>query len=126
MTTITRLILAAVLAYGSGCARPDWIEQTLVTVDVTGRWQGSTGTGWFQLDLEQQGSRVKGSVLGTGVKMVAGSRISGPIDGAVAGDVFTFRQTNGNMTGETTVSGDEMSGQLRVFGPEQILLRRIK
>ena len=44
MNTIARMILVAVLAFGSGCAKPDWIEQTLVTVDVTGRWQGSTGT----------------------------------------------------------------------------------
>jgi hypothetical protein len=40
MNTITRVILMAILAFGSGCAKPDWIEQTLVTVDVTGRWTG--------------------------------------------------------------------------------------
>jgi hypothetical protein len=30
------LALLATLALGSGCAKPDWIQQTLVTVDVTG------------------------------------------------------------------------------------------
>ena len=30
----------------------------------------------------------------------------------MAGDVFTFRQTNGPVSGETKVSGDEMSGTL--------------
>ena len=36
-------LVAAMLA--SGCAKPDWIEQTLVTVDVTGTWVGSMGKG---------------------------------------------------------------------------------
>ena len=40
MRTIAWAILVAALAGGSGCARPDWIEQTLVTVDVTGTWRG--------------------------------------------------------------------------------------
>jgi hypothetical protein len=33
MKTIAWGMLVAALACGSGCARPDWIEQTLVTVD---------------------------------------------------------------------------------------------
>jgi hypothetical protein len=41
MKTIARLILMAVLACGSGCAKSDWIQQTLVTVDVTGTWQST-------------------------------------------------------------------------------------
>jgi len=44
MNTICRLILVAVLALGSGCAKPDWIDQTLMTVDVTGTWRDSGGT----------------------------------------------------------------------------------
>ncbi len=44
MNTITRLIFVAVLAFGSGCAKPDWIQQTLVTVDVTGVWSGELRT----------------------------------------------------------------------------------
>ena len=121
-----QLLIAATLLFATGCAKPDWIAQTLVTVDVTGTWRGSTGNGWFQLELEQQGPKVKGSVLGTGVRVVAGNRISGPIYGTVAGDVFTFRQTDGTLTGEMTVNGDEMSGQLRVTSPENILLQRVK
>ncbi len=40
MNTIGRVILVAMLAFGFGCARPDWIQDTLVTVDVTGVWSG--------------------------------------------------------------------------------------
>jgi len=32
------LVLMVTFAMGSGCAKPDWIQQTLVTVDVTGTW----------------------------------------------------------------------------------------
>ena len=35
------LILMVSLVVSVGCAKPDWIEQTLVTVDVTGTWRKS-------------------------------------------------------------------------------------
>ena len=41
MNNIVWILIAATLAIGSGCARPDWIESTLVTVDLTGVWQGT-------------------------------------------------------------------------------------
>src|SRR6266446_4611042 len=40
MKTIARMLLAISLALGAGCARGDWIDRTLVTVDVTGVWVG--------------------------------------------------------------------------------------
>ena len=49
------LIIVAALAFGSGCARTDWIERTLVTVDVTGTWYGSVG------GAEDLGASVSGS-----------------------------------------------------------------
>jgi hypothetical protein len=36
MKTIVGMLIGATLAVGSGCARSDWIDRTLVTVDVTG------------------------------------------------------------------------------------------
>jgi hypothetical protein len=69
MKTIAWVILVAA-AYGSGCARPDWIERTLVTEDVTGLWYGrylpsapfaaSAGGSEVWLDLRQEGSKVRG------------------------------------------------------------------
>jgi hypothetical protein len=38
------------------------IEETLVTVDVTGTWQSTDGPVWV-IRLEQQGPKVTGSVL---------------------------------------------------------------
>jgi hypothetical protein len=110
MNTIARVMLVAVLALGSGCTKPDWIQQTLVTVDVTGTWQSSEGS-LFVLKLDQQGSRVTGSLLMQGIASAAS--VSGAIEGSVAGDVFRFKQTSGNWAmfeGQMNVSGDEMSG----------------
>ena len=138
MKIVPRLLVAAVLTL-SGCARPDWIEQTLVTVDVTGVWSGelrsrSTSGGTYQsstvsLKLEQHGPKVTGSFVvsasgATIFQYLAQSR-SGPIEGTVAGDVFRFRQTNGPLTGELTVSGDEMAGQGMAIQALSIYLHRV-
>jgi hypothetical protein len=34
------LLIAATLVFGSGCAKTDWIDRTLVTVDIAGSWFG--------------------------------------------------------------------------------------
>jgi hypothetical protein len=125
--TIARVLLAAVLASGSGCTRSDWIERTLVTVDVTGTWEGSAptalGQSWLRLILEQQGARVTGSV------QARGAPGRGNINGTVTGDVFTFRHTEEpRFTGEMTVSGDEMTGQASIpysYNQARLTLRRV-
>jgi hypothetical protein len=107
------LPLIALLIVVSGCARPDWIQRTLVTVDVTGTWEGSSdNTGAFLLGLEQQGAQVKGSMRIVGGSKCWGVSIVGPIEGTVAGDVLelTFKQTDAAFSSHMTVSGDEMSG----------------
>ena len=120
MKTVAGVLIVAALAFGSGCARSDWIERTLVTLDVTGTWSGRVGGGggaisgpsgtlWFE--LEQQGSTVKGGIQYVGAAGPGLPSALGPIDGTVAGDVFRFKQQSGNMEGELTVSGDEMTGQ---------------
>ena len=127
------LIAAAALAFSSGCASSDWIDRTLVTVDVTGTWYGniaggvgSGGPSAIQLDLEQQGSTVKGFLrFPGGSGQPAGRYAAGPIDGTVAGDVFRFREPRGNVEGELTVSEDEMNGRATIFaGSLPLSLRR--
>jgi hypothetical protein len=120
------MILVAALVCGSGCARSDWIDRTLVTVDVTGTWEGSgshaQGTAWFEFNLRQQGSQVKGTVKGWGVNR------AGQVNGTVAGDVFTFRLTDGPFAGEMKVSGDEMTGQAAIpymYARGTLVLRRV-
>jgi hypothetical protein len=126
MNTIAWVVLVALLAFGSGCAKPDWIQQTLVTVDVTGTWR-STGGHFFELALEQQGPHVKGSFKTTGYNQPGNWR---PLDGKVAGDVFSFQLTDGQWTGELTVTADEMSGEMRgtipgAFARRQTTLQRV-
>jgi hypothetical protein len=128
MKTIAGVLIAAALAFGSGCARSDWIERTLVTVDVTGTWYGNVGGSGLSVrgvvfELEQQGSTVKGFVRFTGA---GGPHVtSGPIDGTVAGDVFRFKDQRGGFEGEVTVSGDEMNGRASITGGREISLRRV-
>jgi hypothetical protein len=107
MKATVGVLMAATLLLGSGCAKSDWIDRTLVTVDVTGTWVGVEGVSTdTSFDLEQQGSTVKGVIRTTGTTQMTSA---GPISGTVAGDVFRFRDTRGNVVGELTVSGDEMS-----------------
>jgi hypothetical protein len=117
----------------TGCAKTDWIDRTLVTVDVTGTWYGGMeGTGWGTLDgmffeLKQEGSRVTGSIRFPGGATVGqGGTSQGPIEGAVTGDMFRFRQVRGNLEGELTVSGDEMNGRVSMLGTRPFSLRRVE
>jgi len=118
------LVLTVTFAMGSGCAKPDWIQQTLVTVDVTGVWVGSLDFGRLggglistnqevSLNLEQEGPKVTGVLRSIGhsrVQDFTGVDVSGPIEGAVAGDVLTFQHRDGAWAGEATVSDDELKG----------------
>src|SRR3989442_7500459 len=127
MRTLAGLLLATLLTVSAGCAQPDWIDRTLVTVDVTGTWEGSAaGKGLsLRLELEQEGLTVKGFVRYRGVNPLPGGRTGGPIDGTVAGDVFRFRDSRGSVEGELTVSGDEMTGLVSYSGQRLLSLRRV-
>jgi hypothetical protein len=127
MKRLMGLLIATTLALGSGCAKQDWIDRTLVTVDVTGTWSG-TGPGGsrvYVFEFEQQGSTVKGYMQVSG----AGTQVGvtpGPIAGSVAGDVLHFTDSRGILDGTLTVSGDEMEGQASVYGGSfPISLRRV-
>jgi hypothetical protein len=127
MKTIVAVLIVAALTFVSGCVKTDWIDRTLVTVDVTGTWYGRSAGGAmvareFFLELKQEGSRVTGTMRTSPVGVVT----RGPIDGTVAGDVFSFRRQDGKVEGELTVSGDEMNG--RVSSDQQtrsLSLRRV-
>jgi hypothetical protein len=100
-----------VLLIATGCARSDWVENTLVTVDVTGEWTGAWSGGegdqHFALTLRQTGPKATGNVslLGWGAH-----NWNGPVVGTITGDVFSFSRDDGRIRGEVLVAGDEMSG----------------
>ena len=75
----------------SGCARSDWIQSTLVTVDVTGIWRGTFartgGGGDVELTLQQRGPKVTGQL-----KLGAGSQGEMSIEGTVTGDISLPRR----------------------------------
>jgi len=110
MTRMARVLLGILVVLLMGCAQKDWIDRTLVTENVTGSWTGSLGVGGcyrdVRLDLQQDGTKV------TGVATISLSGAPFPIQGGMAGDVFTFKNLRGSSNGELTVSGDDMSGQI--------------
>jgi len=108
----TPLMLVVALAISS-CAKSDWIEQTLVTVDVTGTWVGRGGT--LTLKLDQQAAKVTGFMRWAGSP--CSGTVPGAVEGTVTGDMFRFKQTSGRIclqASEMTVNGDEMTGHLGV------------
>src|SRR5262245_8966089 len=104
-----------VLLIASGCARSDWIESTLVTADVTGRWtgtwSGSGSGGDLEMTLRQTGPKATGDF-----SLAGGSAydLSGPLWGVINGDVLSFTVNNGRIRGELTVALDEMSGPVTI------------
>ena len=61
------LLGVVTLLFGSGCTKTDWIDRTLVTVDVTGVWRGTltmSGVNTFNVEmtLEQRGAKVTGQL----------------------------------------------------------------
>jgi hypothetical protein len=96
----------------AGCAqKTDWVEGTLVTVDVTGVWKGRVVplpngiAGEFEMTLTQRGARV------TGEGRIRTQKIG--IEGTVRGDVFTFNEPGGRLRAEARVNGDDLSGEGR-------------
>ena len=128
MRAVTRVFIAAALVFGSGCAQKDWIDRTLVTVDVTGTWYGRSqggigGERELFLEQKQQGSRVTGFLR---ILPSAQADRTGPIEGTVSGDMFRFRKTRGGLEGELTVSEDEMNGRASLeAGSRPLSLRRV-
>ena len=109
-----RLAVGLFLFIVSGCAqRTDWVEGTLVTVDVTGVWKGRVTpsvaigglSGEFEMTLAQRGPKV------TGDGRIRAQKLS--IEGTVRGDVFSFSDLEGRLRGQATVIGDQMSGEAR-------------
>ena len=127
--------LLIVLALTSlGCARGDWISETMTLVDVTGTWEGSVrylgpSGGSLELQtrwvLQQKGGKVTGDVQESGA--------AGFIEGLVNGEVFRFKlNRKGRFTsslsynGEGTVALDEMNGRADGPGcPCTLRLRRV-
>ena len=128
MKILARLFLATLLAVTTGCAQKDWIDRTLVTVDVTGTWAGtmmaagSGGAGGARdvvLELEQRGSTVKGTM-----RVTPRGAAPDTLQGTVAGDVFRFKDPRAVWEGELTVSGEEMAGPVRTGGISGLITLR--
>ena len=105
-------VIAMTFVFSSGCAQQDWIDRTLVTVDVTGVWEGrqdfgTSGSRDIVLVLQQQGPKVTGEIRGFSSAGV-GSAGSTPLQGTMNGDTLSLRSRW--MSVVLQVNGDEMTG----------------
>jgi hypothetical protein len=122
------IVIAVAVVLVSGCAQTDWIDRTLVTVDVTGVWEGTqTGTGFvnsIELVLKQEGAKVTGEMKGP--RSTGGTAESPiPIVGTVSGDTFSFHEVSGvPLRVQVQVNGDEMTGSGSRLASWRIALRR--
>ena len=131
--------IVVALVFASGCVKQqDWIDRTLVTVDVTGVWEGTftgtNGSGGVRFVLQQQGAKVKGEMriyrlpVGPPERAIAEGAIR--IEGTVSGDAFTFQMVDTQIVkgpqgyGEFQVNGDEMIGSFSRFYNQTATLRR--
>src|SRR5262247_576917 len=92
-----RLLLAISLAICLGCAKQDWIDRTLVTVDVTGVWEGKQDFGPggggdrdIVIVLQQQGAKVTGEIRNSASALGIGSPPDTPVEGTVNGDTLSL------------------------------------
>ena len=109
MRTARWLVMGLLVVVGSGCARADWIENTLVIADVTGVWTGRWQS--VELNLTQSGPNVTGTLTMTGSGANAAPPVTGaPIQGTVNGDVLRFNATATYSSFELVVNGDQMTG----------------
>ena len=109
-----RSMLVGMVAVATGCARSDWVGSTLVTVDVTGAWQGTYASGTLRgsiaMKLEQRGAKVTGTYEISGY-----SGASGAVAGTISGDTLRFEGAS-LMGGQLTIGVDDMAGFLTRAG----------
>ena|SRR5215470_686096 len=134
----TGAFLIVLALFGVGCARGDWISETMTLVDVTGTWEGPIYVGPNALErrisfvLQQNGPKVKGEVQGPD-----GASL-GSVEGMVNGEILNWQMTGrlntgsygsrllGKYRGEVTVNSDELSGRADGLAcPCTYLLRRV-
>src|SRR5258706_2548870 len=110
---MNRVCMVVILLLAAGCARSDWIQGTLVTVDVTGVWSGepagNSAPVRMELTLQQAGSVVRGTVTLKGAQNSPPVE-NAPIEGTINGDVVRLSNVLFYNSFEIVVSRDQMSG----------------
>ena len=117
------LVLGLPILLSAGCASSPNSPSAPPSVDVTGTWAGTwslggagTQTGSFTLRLQQTGSKVVGDRNFPGA-----ANFSGPVEGTVSGNVFSYRQLVGSGGGEYTVTGNKMRGYGATGGQHELI-----
>ena len=128
MKTFPRIMMALMMLVAAGCAGGIGPATVAPTVDITGRWLGSwvatnpaLGNGTIEMTVTQKGSEYSGRLLVTGTL----TNPTGPTTGIVSGnEVSVTRPTN--FTGNLTVQGDTMKGNVNGVIDAHVTLTRQK
>ena len=123
---ISKLVIVGMFLLLAGCATGGGDTAVVPSVDVTGTWNGSfVGSGFnfpFVAVLEHKGNIVTGTISGA-----TRTGYNGPIQGAVSGNKFSWKQPIGTGTGDLVVSEHEMRGTGMApgtYSPGTVTLRR--
>ena len=123
-TTRSLIVVGCILFTGCATAQSE-ATKSPPSVDVTGtwwgEWPGSFATIPFTMILKQVNADVTGDIAFGGGTQQHSMVSSGPINGSVSGDRFSFWSTRG-AGGDTTVQATEMRGSTRTGQP--LLMRR--
>jgi len=124
-TTRSLISLGCILLAGCAMSAQSDSSRSAPTVDVTGtwwgEWPGSFATIPFTMTLKQVNADVTGDIAFGGGTQQHSMVSSGPINGAVSGDKFSFWSSRG-AAGDATVRASEMLGSTRTGQP--LVIRR--
>ena len=128
MKTLSGILMVLVMLVAAGCAGGVGPATVAPTVDITGKWVGSwvatnpaLGSGAIEMTVKQTGSQYSGNLLVTG----APTNPTGPTQGIVSGNEVHMMQP-GNFTGNLTVQGDTMKGNVHGVIDANVTLNRQK
>ena len=115
MKLVSAVMIALVMLGVGGCAGGIGPPTEAPTVDISGKWVGSwvatnpaLGSGRIEMTVKQTGSQYSGNLLVTGTP----TNPSGFTQGIVSGNqVRVLRPTD--LTGDLTVQGDTMKGNVQ-------------
>ena len=128
MLRVSTIVIGFVMLGVGGCAGGVGPPTITPTVDITGKWVGSWvamnpafGSGAIEMTVVQTGSKYSGDLLMTGTA----TDPSGFTQGIVSGNVVRI-EVPPTLTGNLTVQGDTMSGNLYGVVETNATLRRQK
>ena len=104
-------------------------QSTVDSIDVSGLWKGRRSFGGFSTEVSLRLRQSGSTVVGTASWELSPSGLGGtggPLEGLIVGNTMNFKVPVAEFTGEVTISGHQMRGQLVGPFPYVIELVRVE